>query len=200
MEPTAMPAQDLPPRQASPRGKKKPKSLSRTVLEWTEELVLAVVIIAAAFTFLFRVITVTGTSMVPNYNDGDRVLVTGGSGSLKRGDVVVITNVLNEPIIKRVIATEGEVVDFDYDNGLVLVDGQVVDETEFGLENGITGKPFTSFELMQFPQRVPEGCVFVLGDNRAVSEDSRYKLVGMVDKRSILGKAVFHLYPLGNAD
>ncbi len=192
MESITTPGQNLPPK------KKKHKSFPQTVLEWTEELVLAVVIVAVAFTFLFRVITVTGTSMVPNYNDGDRVLVTVGSRNLRRGDVVVITNVLDEPIIKRVIATEGEVVDFDYDNGSVLVNGQAVDETEFGLENGITGKPFTSFELMQFPQRVPEGYVFVLGDNRSVSEDSRYKLVGMVDKRSILGKAVFHLYPFGS--
>ena len=72
----------------------KKKTTAETVLEWAEELVIAVVIIAMAFTFLFRVITVTGTSMVPNYNDGDRVLVTGVSFGLKQGDVVVIGNVL----------------------------------------------------------------------------------------------------------
>lgn len=176
---------------------KKTKSLSKTVLEWAEELVIAVVIIAVAFTFLFRVITVTGTSMVPNYNDGDRVLVMGGALGVKQGDVVVITNVLDEPIIKRVIATEGQTVDFDYENKSVLVDGQTVDETKFGLKNGITDLPYTSFELLEFPQKVPEGCVFVLGDNRSVSEDSRYQIVGMVDKRNILGRAVFHLFPFG---
>ncbi len=178
---------------------KKVKKLSTTVLEWGEEMVLAVVIIAMAFTFLFRVITVTGTSMVPNYNDGDKVLVTGGSSNLKQGDVVVITNVLDEPIIKRVIATEGQTVDFDYERKAVLVDGQMLDETAFGLENGVTEEPYTSFELLEFPQRVPAGCVFVLGDNRAVSEDSRYRVVGMVDKRNILGKAVFHLFPFGKS-
>lgn len=174
----------------------KSKSVAKTVLEWAEELVIAVVIIAVAFTFFFRVITVTGTSMVPNYNDGDRVLVMGSFG-VKQGDVVVITNVLEEPIIKRVIAIEGQVVDFDFDNKSVLVDGEVVDETKFGLENGITDLPYTSFELLEFPQRVPDGCVFVLGDNRSVSEDSRYRIVGMVDKRNILGKAVFRLFPFG---
>lgn len=174
----------------------RPRKVSKTILEWTEELVIAVVIIAVAFTFLFRVITVTGTSMVPNYNDGDRVLVTVGSFGVSRGDVVVITNVLDEPIIKRVIATEGQTVDFDYESKSVLVDGQPVDETEFGLENGITDMPYTSFELLEFPQRVPAGCVFVLGDNRSVSEDSRYQIVGMIDKRNILGKAVFHLFPI----
>ena len=102
---------------------------------------------------------------------------------------------LEEPIIKRVIATEGQTVDFDYEAGVVYVDGQPVDETQFGLENGITSEPFSSFELLEFPQTVPEGCVFVLGDNRAVSEDSRYQDVGMIDERNILGKAVFHLFP-----
>lgn len=175
---------------------KKTRNPRRTVLEWTEEVVIAVVFIAVVFTFLFRVITVTGTSMSPNYDDGDRVLVTGGVFGVKQGDVVVITNVLDEPIIKRVIATEGQLVDFDYDAGTVLVDGEPVDETAFGLQNGITGVPYTSFELLEFPQVVPRGCVFVLGDNRSVSEDSRYKVVGMVDMRNILGKAIFHLFPM----
>ena len=152
----------------------------RTILEWTEEIVLAVVLIAVVFTFVCRVVTVTGTSMVPSFHEGDRVLVVNDFNGVEQGDVVVIVNVLEEPIIKRVIATEGQTVDFDYEAGVVYVDGQPVDETQFGLENGIT---------------VPEGCVFVLGDNRAVSEDSRYQDVGMIDERNILGKAVFHLFP-----
>lgn len=175
----------------------KNRGFVKNVLDWAEEIVIAVVVIAVAFTFLFRVITVSGTSMVPSYNDGDRVLVRSTS-RVKQGDVVVITNVLDEPIIKRVIATEGQTVDFDLDSKAVLVDGTAVDETVFGLENGITDFPYTSFELLEFPQRVPDGCVFVLGDNRAVSEDSRYKIVGMIDERNILGKAVFRLFPFGS--
>ena len=136
--------------------------------------------------------------MVPIFHSGDRVLVVNDFTGVEQGDVVVIVNVLQDPIIKRVIATEGQTVDFDYNAGTVLVDGQVVDETQFGLENGITGEPFSSFQLLEFPQTVPEGCVFVLGDNRAVSEDSRYQDVGMIDKRNILGKAVLHLFPFQN--
>ena len=170
----------------------------RTILEWIEEVVLAIVLIAVVFTFVCRVVTVTGTSMVPSFHDGDRVLVVSDLNGVEQGDVVVIVNVLEEPIIKRVIATEGQVVDFDYETKSVLVDGQAVDETQFGLENGITEEPFSSFELLEFPQTVPEGCVFVLGDNRAVSEDSRYQDVGMIDERNILGKAVFHLFPFQN--
>ena len=183
--------------QTDAQKKKHHKGIAKVVLEWMEELVIAVVIIAIVFTFFFRVITVTGTSMVPNFNDGDRVLVT-TSKSFRQGDVVVITNVLDEPIIKRIIATEGQLVDFDYEHGTVYVDHEAIDEREFGLENGITKEPYTSFELLTFPQRVPDGCVFVLGDNRAVSEDSRYQIVGMVDRRNILGKALFHLFPFGD--
>ena len=171
-------------------------SFIRSVMEWVETIVMAVVFVTVVFTFVARVITVDGISMEPTYYNGDRVLSTTLAGASHQGDVVIVVNALDEPIIKRVIATEGQTVDFDYDSGTVFVDGQPVDETQFGLENGITGEPFSSFELLEFPQTVPEGCVFVLGDNRAVSEDSRYKDVGMIDQRNILGKAVFHLFPV----
>ena len=184
--------------QTPPEKQKKKKTGLEIVLEWMEELVIAVVIVAVAFTFFFRIITVTGTSMVPNYNDGDRVLVSGLNFGLEQGDVVVIANVLEEPIIKRVIAMEGQTVDFDYEQKCVLVDGVQVDETKFGLKNGITDYPFSSFELLEFPQTVPEGCIFVLGDNREVSEDSRYQIVGMIDKRNVLGKALCHIFPFGD--
>lgn len=171
------------------------KRISESVLEWVEELAIALVLIAIIFTFVFRVITVTGSSMVPNFEDGERVLVTGTARHVKQGDVVVIVNVLDDPIIKRVIATEGQTVDFDYETKSVVVDGQKIDESQFRLANGITELPYTSFELLEFPQTVPKGCVFVLGDNRPLSEDSRYKVVGMVDVRNILGKAIFHIFP-----
>ena len=105
------------------------------------------------------------------------------------------------PVYLRLARLATPVMDpmpFTVGKGTVLVDGQVVDETQFGLENGITGEPFSSFQLLEFPQTVPEGCVFGLGDNRAVSEDSRYQDVGMIDKRNILGKAVLHLFPFQN--
>ncbi len=165
-------------------------------LDWVEELVVAIVLIAAVFTFCFRIITVSGTSMVPNYANGDRILMINRFTAPQQGDVVVIINVLDDPIIKRVIATQGQTVDFDYEKKAVLVDGQPVDETAFGLENGITEYPYASFQLLEFPQTVPEGCIFVLGDNRAVSEDSRYQVVGMIDQRDVLGKALFHVFPL----
>lgn len=167
----------------------------KTLYEWLEEIVIALTLVILVFTFLFRVVTVTGESMLPNFVEGQKLIVTNLGHSVEQGTVVVITNVLNEPIIKRVIATEGQTVDIDYETGIVYVDGEAVDETQFGLENGITTRPYSTLEAMVFPQTVPEGCVFVLGDNRSVSKDSRYTEVGMVDTRHILGEAVFTLYP-----
>ena len=167
----------------------------KTLYEWLEEIVIALTLVILVFTFLFRVVTVTGESMLPNFVEGQKLIVTNLGHSVEQGTVVVITNVLNEPIIKRVIATEGQTVDIDYETGVVYVDGEAVDETQFGLENGITTRPYSTLEAMVFPQTVPEGCVFVLGDNRSVSKDGRYTEVGMVDTRHILGEAVFTLYP-----
>lgn len=164
--------------------------------EWLEEIIAAVVIVVLIFTFLLRVVTVSGTSMYPNYHDGDRLIVTNTFGQpLEQGDVVVLVNVLEEPIIKRVIATENQVVDIDFETGTVYVDGQAVDESQFGLENGITKETATALEKTQFPAKVPEGHIFVLGDNRPVSEDSRYTAVGMVSVENVLGKAEFRLFP-----
>ena len=168
------------------------------VRQWLDTLSQMAMFMLAAifvFTFIFRVITVTGTSMLPSYHEGDRLVISMLSKDYQMGDVVVAVNVLDEPIIKRVIATEGQTVWIDYDSGIVYVDDQPVDETAFGLENGITRTLYASLEATELPATVPEGCVFVLGDNRSVSEDSRYVDVGMIDTRNVLGKAVLFVYP-----
>ena len=155
----------------------------------------ALVLVAVVFTFVARVITVDGHSMEPTYHHGDRVLVTNLAGPARQGDVVIIVNALEEPIIKRVVATEGQTVDFDPQLGEVVVDGQPLPGSVFGIENGITFAPEFSSLALEFPQTVPEGCVFVLGDNRDSSTDSRFQAVGMVPRQNILGKVVFNLYP-----
>lgn len=171
------------------------KGFCASVLEWTETVVMAIILVAVVFTFAARIITVDGRSMEPTYFHGDRVLVSGFAGEVDQGDIVIIVHALSEPIIKRVVATEGQVVDFDQTLGELTVDGVPLKGDVFGLENGITYLPDASGQVLEFPQTVPAGCVFVLGDNRGHSTDSRFTTVGMVDHRNILGKVVFNLYP-----
>ena len=160
--------------------------------DWLEALITALIIVSFLFSFVFRVINVSGPSMLPNFHSGDRVLLESGFYNPKQGDVVVITHTrrLSEPIIKRVIATGGQTVDIDFKKGVVSVDGKQLDESIY-IENGITTQPSD----YKFPVTVPKGCIFVLGDNREVSDDSRSKDVGMVDKRYVLGKAKFIIFP-----
>ncbi len=169
--------------------------LTQSVLEWAGEIVFAVVLISILFTFFFRIITVDGKSMEPTYYDGNRVLVTKLAGKAEAGDVVIVVHALQEPIIKRVIATEGQTVDFDPVLHEVTVDSVPIKGEEYGIENSITVVPDYPGQVMEFPQTVPKGSVFLLGDNRDNSKDSRFLEVGMVDQRNILGKVVFNVYP-----
>ena len=173
---------------------KTPGNFVSGLMEWAEQLVFAIVALVIICTFFARIITVVGSSMEPNFYEQDKVLIVNTVFGVEQGDVVVIVNKLDDPIIKRVIATEGQTVSFDEEKKAVLVDGEYVDDSRFGVENGITTL-YSSIPVLDFPQEVPEGCVFVLGDNREVSNDSRYQDVGMVDERNILGKAVFFLFP-----
>lgn len=171
-------------------------SFIRSVMEWVETIVMAVVFVTVVFTFVARVITVDGISMEPTYYNGDRVLSTTLAGAPHQGDVVIVVNALDEPIIKRVIATEGQTVDFDQESGEVIVDGEVVSGSVYGIEDGITYVTDLPGQVLEFPQTVPKGCVFVMGDNRDNSLDSRFVEVGMVDTRNILGKVFFNLFPI----
>ena len=151
--------------------------------------VLAVVLL---FTFVIRLIGVDGHSMVPTLQDGDRLLVLSSLlyDDYAYGDIVVLrkSEFLEEPIVKRVIATEGQTVDIDFESGSVYVDGTLLDEPYV---NELT---FLQ-EGTEFPLTVPEGCIFVMGDNRNHSSDSRDARLGTVDTRYVIGKAVFLAFP-----
>lgn len=180
---------------AEKRPERQKRSFKTWFLEWMETIIVAFVAVTLCFTFFARIITVEGISMEPTYFDGNRVLVTSLAGEAKKGDVVIIVHALEDTIIKRVVATEGQWVDFDPELGELTVDGKPVKGEEFHIENGITFVPEYPGQVMSFPQQVPEGCVFVLGDNRARSTDSRFVDVGMVDRRNILGRVILNLYP-----
>ena len=125
--------------------------------EWIEALISAIIILVVVFTFFFRVVNVSGPSMLPTLESNDRVLISMLFHKPQAGDVVVITRTqgLDQPIIKRIIATEGQTVDIDEQSGDVYVDGELLDESAY-IENGITTQPSD----YTFPLTVPEGHVF----------------------------------------
>ena len=164
----------------------------RDLYEWTQALVGSVLAVVLVFTFLIRLIGVDGHSMVPTLQNGDRLLVLSSllDHDYEYGDIVVLReeSFLEEPIVKRVIATEGQTVDIDFEAGIVYVDGEALDETYIN-------EPTYMEEGTEFPLTVPEGCIFVMGDNRNHSSDSRDSRLGTVDTRCVLGKAVFLAFP-----
>lgn len=164
----------------------------REIYDWIHCLSIALIICVVIFAFFVRLIDVRGTSMNPTLNNGDKMLVSGLFYSPKAGDVVVFKKDeydQERALVKRVIATEGQVINIDFDNGIVYVDGEAIQE-DYIMELTTNKIDFIG------PQTVPEGCVFVMGDNRNASTDSRKTEIGMVDSRLILGKAYFVIYPL----
>ena len=168
------------------------KEEGRDLYEWTQALVCSVLAVVLLFTFVVRLIGVDGHSMVPTLQDGDRLLVLTAlwDSDYEYGDIVVLRKeiFLEEPIVKRVIATEGQTVDIDFASGSVYVDGEL-------LEEDYINEPTYVDEGTQFPLTVPEGSIFVMGDNRNHSSDSRSSDLGTVDTRYVIGKAVFLLFP-----
>ena len=168
-------------------------SPARTILEYLHDLVYILAAILVVFTFFVRIVVVSGSSMFDTLADGDYLLLVNSPlcGKLEQGDIVVagMERFKNgEPIVKRVIATEGQLVDIDFSAGKVYVDGIELDEDYIYTLTTIA-------EGMQFPLVVEEGCVFLMGDNRNDSMDSRDPVIGQVDTREILGKAVLLLLP-----
>ena len=145
------------------------------------------------YVLFFRAVVVVGDSMFDTLANGDRLLVLNNFlyRNPQPSDVIVASKDSfrgGECIIKRVIATEGQVVDIDFLTGTVYVDGQALDEPYLF-------SPTKRPEGMNFPLVVDAGCVFVMGDNRMYSKDSRDPEIGMIDVREILGKAIFLLWP-----
>ena len=148
---------------------------NKDILEWYDALAVAVAVIALVFTFGLRVVQVDGHSMQPTLLNGERLLMT----PLKTpdyGDVVIVDSYIpyGKPLVKRVIGKAGDTIDIDFTAGIVYRNGEALDE------------PYTA---------VPDNCLFLMGDNRNGSKDSRSTDIGCVDTRDILGTALWRILP-----
>ncbi|MBQ9850667.1 MAG: signal peptidase I [Clostridia bacterium] len=150
----------------------------------------AVIAVFLVFALMFRVVGVEGDSMNPTLNSGDWLAVSGAETEFERGDIVVVTQpwVRNVPIIKRVIAVGGDTVDIDFYTHEVFVNGELLDEPYIA-------EPTELRYDVDFPLTVDEGKLFVMGDNRNDSVDSRSSAIGLIDERYVLGRALVRLLP-----
>ena len=168
-------------------------SWDKSVIVYLHDMVYLLVIMIIVLLLIFRVVIVSGTSMNMTLLDGDYLLLVSNTfyQHPKQGDIIVVSKESFDdgtPIVKRVIATEGQTVDIDFTLGIVYVDGVALEEEYI---NNLT----TTNGGTVFPLVVEEGCVFAMGDNRGVSRDSRYPEIGQLDEREVMGKAIVLIIP-----
>jgi len=164
-------------------------SFLESVYDFVEVAVFALVMVAVLFAFFIRIVGVDGSSMEDTLWDGDRLVLTKAFYTPERGDIVVINRDNNTPVIKRVIAVAGDTISIDPVKACVILNGKELDESSYihypTYPDGLQGEVV-----------VPEGCVFVLGDHRNNSHDSRKQDLRYIPVENIVGKAVFRFYPL----
>ncbi|MDO4748259.1 MAG: signal peptidase I [Eubacteriales bacterium] len=163
--------------------------ISSNIYDWVHSILIAVVAVVVILTFCFRLIDVDGTSMESTLINTDKVIITDLFYTPENGDIVVISHAedYDKPLVKRVIATEGQSLRIDFDTNQVYVNGELLDEPYI---QGTTVRGDA-----EIPEVIPEGKVFVLGDNRTFSKDSRYSDIGLIDVNNIIGKAQFVIVP-----
>ena len=158
--------------------------------ETCESIIISLLAILLIIVFCFRAVAVDGGSMLPNLHNGERLITTNLFYTPEKGDVVVIdkNNALGKPLIKRVIATEGDKIRIDYETGDVYVNDVLLEEDY--IYEKINPESRNDIEMT-----IKEGYVFVMGDNRNNSQDSRNDFIGQISTKNILGKAIFRIFP-----
>ena len=189
----AEPISDNPPKENSVPESDSKKDVWQDVVLYIHDLVYLLGIGLMILLLFFRIVVVSGSSMKNTLLDGDYLLLLSNTfyHSPEYGDIIVVSKDSFDngaPIVKRVIATEGQTVDIDFERGVVYVDGEELFESYIA---GLTVRD----EGVVFPLVVDEDCVFVMGDNRLVSQDSRSPEIGLIDSREIMGKAIFLFLP-----
>lgn len=163
--------------------------------DWIRCVVFAIAIVVVCLTFVFRLVDVDGTSMNDTLQTNDKVIVTNLMYQPNNNDIVVISHgaEYKKPIIKRVIAKEGQTLKLDKENDRIIVDGIVIDEPY------IKGTTFSgNYGNNEIPDVIPEGKIFVMGDNRQVSLDSRSTEIGLIDVKDVIGKAQIVAFPFNH--
>lgn len=166
-------------------------NFKKEILDWTVSIVVAVILALVIRTYIFTLVKVDGPSMNPTLTHGDTLYTNRFFYTPKNGDIIIFRppNSPQTPYVKRVIAVGGQTVDIDSFTGDVYVDGQM-------LKEDYIKEPLRSAGTMTYPCTVPEGHIFVLGDNRNNSRDSRDKSVGFIPVENVIGKASFRLLPI----
>jgi signal peptidase I len=167
-----------------------------SLFEWVETLTLYFAIAMAVLTLLFTHSPVVGSSMYPTLEQGDILIIRKLGYTPKNGDIIVCQSEvygMDKPLVKRVIATGGQTVEIDYKTWTVKVDGVTLDEDYINYKPDVY---MTRSDYLPDKFTVPDGKVFVMGDNRNDSWDSRLETVGLIDERNVLGKVSFRLLPL----
>ena len=167
------------------------KKLPLYVFDIFSTVIALFAVVSVIFTFFIRDVNIEGPSMNNTLLNGDKVVLTNFNYTPKSGDVVAINaeDKIGKIIIKRVIATEGQTLKIDYESGQVIVDGVILNEKY------ISSPTTKSSNFWDIPSVIPDGYVFVLGDNRSISLDSRSSEVQLISKDKIIGKAQFIIFP-----
>ena len=172
----------------------KANKFASSIFDVAEMFAICAAVVLLVFTFCARLTMVDGQSMEDTLHDGEFILIQSALYTPTRGDIVVIhdpsANGHNKPLIKRVIAVGGDTLDIDFETWTVTVNGEVVDESDYITLKGIE----SSWTLYTYPMQIKEGYIFVMGDNRNNSSDSR--MIGQIDERCVVGKAIVRVMPL----